>query len=257
MSYPQKFKVKALHLGEITLPVSGELVNITPMMKAHNVRFANYLATERAREVLAEIQMWGNPTFKIYETRKGRHTGGTWVHPLLGQDVAQWINPALGVRANIALLQLMQITEQQQDRIHALEAKAVADNAVKQLEAVTPVLNAWERTMKATDTKSIGDAAKALQVPPRRLFAALRDHKFIMSVPGGHVPYQKWINSGHLIAKDYQLSEAQRNRIVKMVLVTRAGMKYISERIDTILPMPSPTRSRRRISQTNSQSKIQ
>ena len=73
-------------------------IDATAMCTAYKKRFNDYrqgLATEeflRALERNTGIQL-----FELVQSTRGRHTGGTWVHPRVAIHLAQWCSPEFAV----------------------------------------------------------------------------------------------------------------------------------------------------------------
>lgn len=127
----------------------------------------------------------------------------------------------------VVLVQLL--TEHASKRI---EAERRADVAERKVEAVTETVAAFDRIATSDGGLCITDAAKALQVRPKDLFAWLRAHAWIYSRPGrsGDVAYQDKIQSGHLEHKVTTVSRSDgTEKTVEQVRVTPKGLARLAK----------------------------
>jgi hypothetical protein len=72
-------------------------LNATDMCQAWGKYFADWRRTKSAEDYLTALELtMGIPIVKLIVSLEGRF-GGTWVHPLLGNRLAQWCNPVFAV----------------------------------------------------------------------------------------------------------------------------------------------------------------
>lgn len=106
---------------------------------------------------------------------------------------------------------------------------------------LAPKADALDRIAAADGSMNPTVAAKALQVPPQKLFAWMRERHWIYRRPGGsgNVAYQDKIQAGYLTHK---VTTIQRDdgseKIVEQVLVTAKGLARLSQSLGADRPRP-------------------
>ena len=78
-------------------------IDATAMCKAAGRAFADYYRNKSTKEYLAELQAdMGIPMSELVQRLRGGHPElqGTWVHPFVATDLAQWCSPKFRVRVN-------------------------------------------------------------------------------------------------------------------------------------------------------------
>ena len=125
--------------------------------------------------------------------------------------------------ANLSKIQILQMAmESEQERL-------VLEHKVEQL---APKADALDRLADADGAMNPTIAAKTLQVQPQKLFAWLREKRWIYRRPGGNsnIAYQDKIQAGYLTHK---ITTIQRDdgseKIIEQVLVTGKGLAKISQ----------------------------
>ena len=109
----------------------------------------------------------------------------------------------------------------------AAEQAEVMEQQRAQLEIAQPKATALDRLSLADGSVCITNAAKDLQVQPKKLFAWLQVHKWIYRRLGGKgwLAYQDRIQSGHL---EHKVTTVERSdgteKVVEQVLVTPKGL---------------------------------
>lgn len=103
------------------------------------------------------------------------------------------------------------------------------------VEELTPKAEALDRISTANGSMCVTNAAKALQVQPRRLFSWLQEHQWIYRRPGGSgwLAYQHRIQCGWM---EHKVTTVERGdgteKVVEQVLVTAKGLAKLSEAVD-------------------------
>jgi hypothetical protein len=78
------------------------MFNATALLKQWNEKsiserkMANYFLSEKTNDFISTIierENLNTPKM-VYLTSRGKHNGGTWMHPMLFIDFAMWINPS-------------------------------------------------------------------------------------------------------------------------------------------------------------------
>lgn len=169
----------------------------------------NWLMLDQTKALTAEIEIAGNPAI---QSKQGL---GTFVAKELVYAYAMWISPAFHlkvIRAYDALVSGQQValaasafyarlpkTLPEALRLAADESER-ADEAEAKLAEAQPKVDGFERIAKSDGSLCITDAAKTLQVQPRRLTQLLQEKGWIYRRPmgSGWLAYQDRIQSGHM-----------------------------------------------------------
>jgi len=86
--------------------VDGYL-DATAMCKANGKQFKHYLENQSTTDFLKVLSLnVGIPTFKLIESKPGRY-GGSWVHPQVSINLAQWCSPKFAVLVTEWVFELM------------------------------------------------------------------------------------------------------------------------------------------------------
>lgn len=112
-----------------------------------------------------------------------------------------------------------------------LQAVAALDQATAQLTIAAPKAEALDRLTKADGDLCITNAAKALGLRPKDLFAYLQQEKWIYRRVGGSgwVGYQTRIQSGYLTHKVTTIERSDgTEKAIEQVLVTPKGLAKLS-----------------------------
>ncbi|MBW5801191.1 KilA-N domain-containing protein [Halomonas elongata] len=73
-------------------------INATDIAKRFGKRPVDWLKQDDTREYLAILgEMLNCDPESLLKTRRGRHQGGTWLHPKLGVRFAQWLDMRFAV----------------------------------------------------------------------------------------------------------------------------------------------------------------
>lgn len=113
--------------------------------------------------------------------------------------------------------------------LHHVEARLAAEARVAELE---PEANAYQRLAVSDGSLCVTNAAKALQIQPKVLFAWLSQNKWMYRRAGGGswVAYQDRIQSGHL---EHKVTEVTRQdgsgKISEQVRVTPKGLAKLAK----------------------------
>lgn len=125
--------------------------------------------------------------------------------------------------ANLSRLQLIELAMQAEQERLALEAK---------VGELAPKAEALDRISTAdVGSLCITNAAKALQVPPKKLFSWMQEHQWIYRRAGnsGWIAYQHRIQCGWL---EHKVTTVERSdgteKVVEQVLVTPKGLAKLS-----------------------------
>jgi hypothetical protein len=102
---------KPLVLNNIIIPTRyiDNYVNLTEMCRAANKMISHWKALEKTKEFLEELsRSTGIPVDHLIQTvsRGPNELRGTWGHPRVSINVAQWISPAFDVEVSKHILEL-------------------------------------------------------------------------------------------------------------------------------------------------------
>jgi anti-repressor protein len=114
----------------------------------------------------------------------------------------------------------------------AIAARAWAEQfeqrelAQKEVKALQPKAEVYDRVMASQDCVSIGDAANILKLSYGRniLFKVLREYKILMS---DNTPYRKYIDAGYFKVIETAIARNERTQVVLTTLVTQRGIDYL------------------------------
>lgn len=97
--------IKHSYNGAIISQESDGYVSLTDMAKTHNRLVADYLRTDTTKAYLQALSLdMGIPISALVNTFKGgKGKQGTWAHPDIAIDFAQWCSPTFKVWANRVL----------------------------------------------------------------------------------------------------------------------------------------------------------
>lgn len=118
--------------------------------------------------------------------------------------------------------------------IHAeqnLESQKVIAEQAQTIESQGETVQAFDRIAKSEGSMCITDAAKTLQIPPRELFAFMKQNGWIYSRPGtSWLGYQSKINVGYL---EHKVTDVRRDdgtsKTTTQVRVTPKGLAKLSK----------------------------
>lgn len=100
------------------------------------------------------------------------------------------------------------------------------------LELVAPKAKAFDRIALSDGAMCVTDAAKHLQVPPKKLFLWLQEHQWIYRRAGGSafIGYQSRVQVGYLEHKVATVERADgSDKTVERVLITAKGLAKLAE----------------------------
>lgn len=81
---------------------SDNFINATQLCKAGGKHFKHWYALDSTKELINMLDgnlKVGIPTFKSVDVKKGRY-GGSWIHPDLAVQLAQWISPMFAIQVS-------------------------------------------------------------------------------------------------------------------------------------------------------------
>lgn len=196
----------------------------------HQPRY--WLANQQTQDLVKEL---GDSGFPL-SVQKGGQDQGTYVAKELVYAYAMWISPAFHlavIRAYDAM-----VTAPAVDPMAVLNDPAAMRGLLltysekvlaleETVKAQQPQVEALHRIAEADGAVNITEAAKALQVPPRKLFVWLQERAWIYRRAGSKnwVAYQPRIQQGVLTHKVFTVHDTDGSeKIREQVLVTARGL---------------------------------
>lgn len=123
------------------------------------------------------------------------------------------------------------------------EALQLAADQARQIETqqqalaiAGPKASALDRLTRAEGSANITNAAKGLQIAPRRLFAWLAEHRWIYRRPGAKnwSGYQDRLQAGYLVHKVTTVDRGDgTEKVVEQVLVTPKGLAKLAQLLES------------------------
>ena len=116
-------------------------------------------------------------------------------------------------------------------RLAAEQAEQI-ERQQAQLAVATPKAQALDRISVADGEMCITNAAKAIGVPPKRLFSWLEQNEWVYRRPGSkrHTAYQARIKAGYLTHKVTTVERTDGSeKVVESVIVTPKGLTKLAE----------------------------
>lgn len=113
-----------------------------------------------------------------------------------------------------------------------LEAEKEAERLALQNQRMRPYADLGEAVAGSADSRSVGEAAKALGLGPNKLFRWLRELGVL--IPQGqhrNLPYQHHIDAGRFEVREVPYTAGEERRSRRKTLVTGRGVGYVRERL--------------------------
>ena len=135
--------------------------------------------------------------------------------------------------ASLTRLDILKMALDSEERAVKAEAQVITLETV--VRDQTPKVEALDRIATSDGLLCITDAAKSLQVQPKRLFGWMQQHQWIYRRAGGSgfVGYQNRIQVGYLSHKVVTIDRSDGLTATKeQVLVTPKGLTKLAESID-------------------------
>ncbi len=231
---------------EITTDAEGRF-NLNALHKASGgdnaKRPSLWLANKQAKELTEELSRNSCLGQEVIKTVKGGTYPGTFAHELLAVEYAGWISPAFRLQVNQTFIDFRTGKQQSAtDPVLALNDPEFLRGTLltytekvielqHQVDAMEPDVKAYKRIAVSDGGMCITEAAKALQVPPRKLFIWLQCNNWIYKRAGG----KNWL--GYQVKVKQQLLEHKvtlvartdgSEKLVEQVLITPKGLNKLS-----------------------------
>jgi phage antirepressor YoqD-like protein len=203
---------------------------------------SNWLQSQQTQDLVAEVSRSCNSRNErnqpVSVVQGGNGLQGTFAVRELVYAFATWISPAFHLKVIRAYDQLMTATVNLVPQSLPDALRLAADLAEQKAQAeaalalAAPKVAALNRIAAADGSLCITDAAKALQVPPRALFAFLQSQGWIFRRPGSGswLAYQSRIQQGLL---EHKVTTVERGagavKVVEAVRVTAKGLARLAE----------------------------
>jgi phage antirepressor YoqD-like protein len=204
-----------------------------------------WLSLKSTKELVAELEATEGSCGSLINVQKGGIKPGTFAHELLAISFAGWISPRFQLQVNQVFLSYKNGSLAPVPRPSelsrfdilkiAMEAEEENQKLSIQLNAQKPKVEALKRLSGATGSMCITDAAKQLQVAPRKLFPLLNKYQWVYKRSGSNhwIAYQGKIQQGLLSHKTYTLKQSDAfegyDRVVQQVQITPKGLARLAE----------------------------
>ncbi len=192
-----------------------------------------WLQNLNTKELVGEISKYGIPSI---HTKQGI---GTFVCKELVYAYAMWISPSFQLKVIRAYDEMVNqpVNPSKLTRLQLIELALIAEQERIALEdkvsVLEPKAEALDRIAEAEGNMNITQAAKTLQMSPKRLFAWMSRNGWIYRRPGGHewVAYQPKIVSGYMEHKVVEIGrhDGDTPKIVTQAQVTPKGITKLGE----------------------------
>lgn len=205
-----------------------------------------WLSLDSTNELIAEVAKTYNTEIPVFSKRG--IGGGTFAHELLAISYAGWISPAFQLQVNQVFLdyrtgKLQPVASV--DPIAVLNDPAAMRGLLltysekvlaleEKVEEAKPVIAAFERIAVADGSLNITEAAKALQIQPKKLFSLLSQEQWIYKRAGGQawLGYQAKIQQGLV---EHKVTTVERTdgsaKTVEQVRITPKGLTKLAHQL--------------------------
>lgn len=236
-------------IAGISIPVDSEgRYNLNALHKASggntNKAPAQWMRTQQSREIVQEVidmQICTSPIDSV----KGGLTQGTFAHELLAVSYAGWISPKFQLQVNQAFLDMKSGKLKPVSELSRMDLIMMAKEAeeeklllLDQINETKPIVEAFDRISKADGSMCITDAAKALQIRPKDLFAWLQANHWIYRRTGashwcGHADKLQQSVVEHKITVVSRTDGSEKT--TEQVRITAKGIAKIAKLMSTAM----------------------
>ncbi|MCW2484860.1 phage antirepressor KilAC domain-containing protein [Candidatus Symbiopectobacterium sp. NZEC127] len=204
-----------------------------------------WMRNKQAQELIDELSANLSVGQEVVKSVKGGTAPGTFAHELLAIEYAGWISPAFRLQVNqtfidyrtgkltptIDPMQVLSDPAAMRGLLLTYTEKVIALEGT--VETLTPKAEALDRiATKSEGSMCITDAAKHLQLQPKKAFQVLSQNHWIYKRAGGKswLGYQEKIQRGLLEHKVTTVSRSDGSeKMVEQVLITAKGLTQLSE----------------------------
>ena len=236
---------------EITTDEAGRF-NLNALHKASGGEKKNgpsyWLALDTTKSLIDALGHKLGDTEIPVSVIKGGLSQGTFAHELLAISYAGWISPAFQLQVNQVFLDYR--TGKLQP-VASVDPMAVLNDPAamrgllltysekvlaleEKVEEAKPVIAAFERIAMADGSMNITEAAKALQIQPKKLFNLLSQEQWIYKRAGGQawLGYQAKIQQGLV---EHKVTTVERTdgsaKTVEQVRITPKGLTKLARQL--------------------------
>jgi len=206
---------------------------------ATHKRPSKWLATPQAKELITELESQSpheGLARKLISSVKGGAASGTFAHELIAVSYAGWISPSFQLKVNQAFLDsrknpeigtlewIDMVREKEEQRLLLEQEKQQLECQILEFK---PKVEFCDKVTNSEDAISVSQAAKVIGTGQKRLFAYMRQHKWVNR---RNEPYQFMINSGYLDVKLGQFNHPSQGLVNTVTaLVTGKGLIKLEE----------------------------
>jgi len=216
--------------------------NATLMCKAYGKHLPHWLSNQATKDVVNALSLEvGIPTSKLIEVVRGRGDKvqqGTWVHPDLAVQLAQWLDPSFAlfvsrlVRdwfANHNKPKQPALPETYEAALEQLLETVRSKKALEQdLQVAQPKIEAYEDLVDSKGYFRGAEYAKMLGLGHIRLYRILRRLKIFKH---NNTPYQPHIDAGRFVIKQSVFEAKGEKYVQHTTFATPKGVCYLRNRL--------------------------
>jgi phage antirepressor YoqD-like protein len=231
-------------LSELLQPREDGYLNATLMCRVFDKQTNDWLRLKNTKAVVDALSTdTGIPVSVLVQVIKGGDTirnatqQGTWIHPDLAVQLAQWLDPQFALFVSRLVRDWFANHQPQQPAIPqdyeaALEAHLQSIRQQKVLEQRIaddkPKVESYNSLMNAEGYYKGQVYAKMLGIGHIRLYRILRNLKIFQS---NNIPYQRHIDEGHFVVKQSVFVVNGEKQVQLTTLATPKGVEYLRRRL--------------------------
>lgn len=236
--------VLTYHNSPITFEVLDGRVfaDATEMCRPFGKRPVNWLDLPTTKRYISALEAKSENLTLVY-TRRGGLGSGTWISEKLILKLAQWLDVDFEIWCDEKIAELMrtgrtQLVPENKPRVPQTLAEALyfaaqqaetIEEQQKQLATAAPKLATYEAVIDATGYLSMQEAAKALGIGPKQIFAILRQRAILYFADGHNLPYQKYIDRGWFVMKVGTFTKDGKTYSHPRVYATPKGVEGLND----------------------------
>lgn len=204
-------------------------LNATLMCKAYDKHLPHWLSNQSTQAIIEALSLEvGIPTSNLVEKIRGRGDRiqqGTWVHPKLAIQLAQWLDPQFALWVSDLVIDWF--ANHNKPKQPALP-DTYEDALEQRIEQDQPKVEAFDALVNAEGYFKGVDYAKMLGLGHIRLYRILRNLKIFKE---DNTPYQPHIDAGRFIIKQSVFTVNNEKHVQLSTLATPKGVAYLRQRL--------------------------
>jgi len=226
-----------IHNGqEVQIPFTSEaFFNATVAAKPFDKLPKDWLKTSDTQAYIEAVRRnvltEQNQLVKIVQGGNSNEQG-TWLHPKLGVAFARWLNPDFAVWADDQIQSILTGRQSFVMPRSFADALQLAADQARQLEAMQPKAEYYDRLMGTHGTVDLETAAKTLRTSRPKLIAFLQDRGILTRKC---LPTQTYIDRDYMRVQLTTYEDVYgREQISQKTVITQPGLLYVRGLLDTL-----------------------